>query len=99
MVGLCCIGDDTEVLVFVEKLEPFTLGAVESDVVIVSFVGGSILKIGNGDFGMAIGFITFKSGLTLVNVGFAVVTATLGNGMVVTGVGVDIDTTGVGFCC
>lgn len=102
MVGLCCIGDDTDVLVFAVKLESFTLDAFESELIIMSLEGGSILKIGNGDFGMIIDFNTFNSALTLVNVGFAVVTAIVGNGngnVVVTGAGVDTDTIGIDFCC
>lgn len=101
MVGLCCIGDDTDMLVFVVKFESFTLDAFGSALVIVSFDGGSILKIGKGDFGMAIGFITFDSALILVNVGLAVVTEIIGNGNgnVVAGFGVDIDTIGIDFCC
>lgn len=99
IVGLCCIGGDTDVLVFVENVVLVTLSAAESVVVIVSFKGGSMLKIGNGDFGMAIGFDALNTDLTLVNVGFAIVTAIVGNGIVVVGVGVAIDTIGTGFCC
>lgn len=97
IVGLCCIGGDTEV--FVEKLELVTLGPVESEVATVLIEGGSILKIGNGDFGMAMGFDAFKSDLTLVNVGFAIVTAIVGNGIVVVSAGAAIDTIGIDFGC